>query len=515
MKTSRTPHNRRRLALGLAVVTAVAIPASANAAAEYIYWSNSVAGGIGRTAADGTGSRDAAFVGSATASGPQFLTVSGNWLYWARSGGIGRVQLGGTGATNSFFTTGVTLRASIASDATYVYFAKAELFNNSLGRVPISGGAANTNFLAVGGSEPNGLVVTGGNFYWNQDTTGSNSTKIATAPASGSGSVNDTWATGASGARGIASDGTYIYWADDTSQRIGRVAIAAPGSPDPTFIMSAATSGIKGLAVDDEYIYWVNQVSPGNDKIGRAKLDGTNRDPSFIQLPGEAYGLAVGTPSAGSYALTVTRDGTGMGTVTSQPAGIDCGATCTASFPSSATVTLIPAANSGSTFTGWGGACAGASTMCSVTMSQARSVTATFATSGASGGTGGEGSSSSSSDTAGPSNAFTITRGKAQASGVVTRVTLPGAGRIVQRGTRAGAGRGANAVKRVTACTGTGTAKRAGAVTVTCRLNAATRAARRRGAVRVQVSTTFTPTGGIARTTTQTVVLPRLATKAK
>ena len=135
-KTAKT------LALGLAVVTAVAIPASANAAAEYIYWSNSVAGGIGRTAADGTGSRDAAFVGSATASGPQFLTVSGNWLYWARSGGIGRVQLGGTGATNSFFTTGVTLRASIASDATYVYFAKAELFNNSLGRVPISGGAA-------------------------------------------------------------------------------------------------------------------------------------------------------------------------------------------------------------------------------------------------------------------------------------------------------------------------------------------------------------------------------------
>jgi len=38
--------------------------------------------------------------------------------------------------------------------------------------------------------------------------------------------------------------------------------------------------------------------------------------------------------------LTVTRAGTGSGTVTSSPAKIDCGATCSASFPSGTVVSL-------------------------------------------------------------------------------------------------------------------------------------------------------------------------------
>jgi poly(3-hydroxybutyrate) depolymerase len=71
--------------------------------------------------------------------------------------------------------------------------------------------------------------------------------------------------------------------------------------------------------------------------------------------------------------LTVTKSGTG--TVTSNPAGINCGSTCSASFATNASVTLTA---SGGTFTGWGGACSGTSTTCTVSMSQARSVTATF-----------------------------------------------------------------------------------------------------------------------------------------
>jgi len=79
-----------------------------------------------------------------------------------------------------------------------------------------------------------------------------------------------------------------------------------------------------------------------------------------------------------SQTLTVTRDGTGTGTVSSSPAGIDCGSTCSADFSCGQTVTLSAVAGIGSTFAGWSGeGCSGTGT-CQVTMDQARNVTATF-----------------------------------------------------------------------------------------------------------------------------------------
>jgi endo-1,4-beta-D-glucanase Y len=78
------------------------------------------------------------------------------------------------------------------------------------------------------------------------------------------------------------------------------------------------------------------------------------------------------------YPLSVTRAGAGAGTVTSSPAGVSCGTTCSASFGSASTVTLTAAPASGSTFAGWGGACSGTALTCAVTMTGARSVTATF-----------------------------------------------------------------------------------------------------------------------------------------
>jgi hypothetical protein len=77
-------------------------------------------------------------------------------------------------------------------------------------------------------------------------------------------------------------------------------------------------------------------------------------------------------------ALTVTKAGAGAGTVTSNPAALSCGSTCTASFPDGETVTLTTTAAAGSSFGGWSGACTGTGS-CQVAMSAARSVTATFA----------------------------------------------------------------------------------------------------------------------------------------
>ena len=88
------------------------------------------------------------------------------------------------------------------------------------------------------------------------------------------------------------------------------------------------------------------------------------------------------TSGGTSYALTVTRTGTGSGTVTSSSGGINCGTTCAASLASGTTVTLTATAASGSTFAGWSGACTSTTGTCAVTMTAARAVTATFSTSG-------------------------------------------------------------------------------------------------------------------------------------
>ena len=91
-----------------------------------------------------------------------------------------------------------------------------------------------------------------------------------------------------------------------------------------------------------------------------------------------SVGATFSTAAPLTYALTVTNSGTGTGSVTSSPAGISCGTTCTASYAAGTAVTLtaVPTANA-ATFGGWTGACSGTST-CSVTINAATSVGATF-----------------------------------------------------------------------------------------------------------------------------------------
>jgi uncharacterized repeat protein (TIGR02543 family) len=78
------------------------------------------------------------------------------------------------------------------------------------------------------------------------------------------------------------------------------------------------------------------------------------------------------------YTLSVSKVGTG--TVTSTPAGINCGSDCSEIYASGTKVTLTAAPPTGSTFDGWSGACTNRTGTCAVTMTAARNVTATFPT---------------------------------------------------------------------------------------------------------------------------------------
>ena len=88
-------------------------------------------------------------------------------------------------------------------------------------------------------------------------------------------------------------------------------------------------------------------------------------------LNDERCGWSVATPHK---LLSVTKAGSGTGTVTSAPAGIDCGDDCAQGYADSTVVTLtaVPDAN-GSSFTGFtGGGCSGPATTCAVTVDAAQ-----------------------------------------------------------------------------------------------------------------------------------------------
>lgn len=88
--------------------------------------------------------------------------------------------------------------------------------------------------------------------------------------------------------------------------------------------------------------------------------------------------------SLDQHLLTVVRAGSSSGTVTSSPVGISCGATCTKLFDYGTSVTLTATPTAGAAFTGWSNAgCTTSSPTCTLSITYARTVTATFAPRGA------------------------------------------------------------------------------------------------------------------------------------
>ena len=74
---------------------------------------------------------------------------------------------------------------------------------------------------------------------------------------------------------------------------------------------------------------------------------------------------------------TVSQKG-GMGIVTSQPSGINCGAQCTMTLAAGTKVTLTAVPQAGAKFVKWAGACTGKALTCQVTVNKARLAIAYF-----------------------------------------------------------------------------------------------------------------------------------------
>jgi hypothetical protein len=97
--------------------------------------------------------------------------------------------------------------------------------------------------------------------------------------------------------------------------------------------------------------------------------------PAAPSPPPPAAAPPPGAPGAATHNLNVRKEGTGNGTVTSTPAGIDCGSDCRETYPAGTSVRLAARPDACSTSAGFGGDC---SSDGSVTMSSDKTCTATF-----------------------------------------------------------------------------------------------------------------------------------------
>jgi Divergent InlB B-repeat domain len=161
-------------------------------------------------------------------------------------------------------------------------------------------------------------------------------------------------------AQAVVLNASVIPW-----QHLGYLTLWASGQAQPYVSTLNATDGLitSNMAI----------VPTSNGVIGAYATD-----PTDLVLDTTGYFASGTAPAPTTYLLNVAKPGTGNGTVTGLDNKINCGAVCAVSYVSGTVVTLTASADSRSVFGGWsGGGCSGTGS-CTVTLTGATTVTATF-----------------------------------------------------------------------------------------------------------------------------------------
>ena len=146
-------------------------------------------------------------------------------------------------------------------------------------------------------------------------------------------------------------------------------------------VVTSNPAGINcGMICSQSYALGVNVVltaTPASDSVFSGWSGGACSGSSLTCSINMDAVKTVGATFVLKPVLTVTMQGMGTGTVTSAPSGISCGPDCSATYEPGTTVTLTASPASGSSFSGWGGACAGTGS-CTLSMTEAKNVIAIF-----------------------------------------------------------------------------------------------------------------------------------------
>ncbi|WP_029921172.1 InlB B-repeat-containing protein [Nevskia soli] len=184
--------------------------------------------------------------------------------------------------------------------------------------------------------------------------------------SSGSSSSSSSSSSGSSSSGGAAS---YIL----------TVAAAGSGSGDVTSVPEGIDCGSRctqGYTAGVAVTLTATPASGSSFSGWSGDCSGTGACQLTLDAPHQVTAtFAVST--AAQKTLQVKKAGVSNGTVTSDPAGIQCGALCSAQFAQGTVVTLTPTPDIGAVFTGWSGACTGTAS-CQLALTADTVVTATF-----------------------------------------------------------------------------------------------------------------------------------------
>ncbi len=217
-----------------------------------------------------------------------FSSSASAFVYWAdtQNQRIGRASNDGTGVIDDFVPTG-QLPFAIALDSAHIYWANQN--SDTIGRANIDGSGVDNSFM-TGINEPSGVAVTASHLYWS--TIGG---QVGRANLDGT-ARNASLVTGVAEPCGLAVDSGHLYWADiatGTPAYIGRAGL--DGSGKQLTYVTIPVGFPCGVAVNSSNIFWSDPgIFGGGTRIGRANVNnGGGVDTSFIGDASTPCGVAV------------------------------------------------------------------------------------------------------------------------------------------------------------------------------------------------------------------------------
>ncbi len=269
-------------------------------ASAYVYWTNIFAGSgtssIGRANPDGTHVNQSFITGL---SRPGSIAVDSGHIYWGDTAThtIGRANLDGTGVDQNFIHTmyGPT---GVAVDAAHIYWVSGGV----IGRANIDGTAVNNAFIPPGDQAATAVAVDANYIYW----TDTSYYTIGRANIDGTAIVPRLLPDGLGAERSVAVEGSHVYWTGDPSSgkdSIGRYTPISGVIEDSFIVLYPESDLIRTMAVDPEHVYWTDAPT---GTIGRANIDGTGINKTFITGASQPTSVAVDALSSSSNDLSAS-----------------------------------------------------------------------------------------------------------------------------------------------------------------------------------------------------------------
>jgi uncharacterized protein (DUF2141 family) len=366
--------------VGAVLMLCAGVTASAQAAGPpWLYWSNVDSAkplSIARSTLQGT-DRSGEFI--KVPSNPYGIFVNSSHIFWGEhsSGTIARANLDGS-SVNRNFVSGASAPTDVFADDDYIYWANNK--KGTIGRAKIDGTGVNQKFI-TGVKNIYSVWASTEYIYWGRGRTGwfpwtKEPSAIGRAKLNGS-AVERDFITGNAvrGPGALVTDSNYVYWANSVGDStIARARLDGRSVVDPFIVSGPRDSTPYGLAISGEHLYWTLYDT---NRVGRANIDGSGTNFNFIVNPSPKR-KGPGSITLTEDRLSVSLAGSGSGRVGSVPDGIDCPGDCGEDFADGELVTLSAVAADNSRFAGWSGDCSGRAPTCTVKMSRAESVTASF-----------------------------------------------------------------------------------------------------------------------------------------